>query len=197
MKNGFHSQKSIQPFIIDVKSLLLPKNSNSFPNWQIKIKFWSDDIMRNLLIPLSFLYGVFVFIRNLLYDMGLLPSKKFKIPVISVGNIVAGGTGKTPHIEYLIRLLSADYSTAVLSRGYKRNTEGFLLVTETSKTRETGDESKQIRNKFGNITVAVCESRVNGIKNLLNQNPDLNVILLDDAFQHRRLRAGLSILLME
>jgi len=150
-----------------------------------------------ILLPISLLYGLVVFIRNRFYDYGLKHSSKFDIPIICVGNITVGGTGKTPHVEYLINLLKSDFSIASLSRGYKRKTEGFILSTSESTDHEIGDEPRQIKKKFPEIHVAVDADRTNGIKQLLLHNPNINAILLDDAFQHRKVKPGLSILLVD
>ncbi len=148
-----------------------------------------------LLLPLSVIYGLSVMVRNKLFDLNLLPSKEFNIPVISVGNIRVGGTGKTPHIEYLVELLRKDYRVAVLSRGYKRKTRGFVLAGETTGPDQIGDEPCQIKQKFPEIFVAVDEKRSRGIHKLMLMIPGPDVILLDDAFQHRYVKPGLSILL--
>jgi tetraacyldisaccharide 4'-kinase len=151
--------------------------------------------IRKILKPLSVLYGEIVKARNKMYDKGILESTKFEIPTIVVGNLSVGGTGKSPQIEYLIRLLKDDYRVAVLSRGYKRNTKGFQLATKNSTAEQIGDEPMQFYKKFDNIIVAVDAKRVNGIQQLekLEQVPD--VILLDDAFQHRKVQGGFNILL--
>jgi len=143
------------------------------------------------------IYGFIVFIRNRLFDIGILPSTEFNLPVISVGNITAGGTGKTPVIEYLADLLKEEFNVAVLSRGYKRKTQGFILADEHSTPAETGDEPCQIKRKYPGIIVAVSRSRVQGIRKLLMLHPEIDVILLDDAFQHRYVKPGLSILLID
>ena len=135
--------------------------------------------------------------HNKLFDLQIKKSVQFELPVISVGNLTTGGTGKTPHTEYLLKLLSEKYHTGVLSRGYKRNTSGYFLVEENSTAGEAGDESLQIKRKFPHVTVAVCEERALGIPIMLLDNSQLAVILLDDAFQHRRVKPGLSILLTE
>ena len=153
--------------------------------------------MRFLLFPISLIYGIIIFLRNLLFDIKILPSKSFDIPVISVGNISVGGTGKTPHVEYLIKLLKKNNHLAVLSRGYRRNTKGYITATDFSSVKEIGDEPRQYKQKFDGIEVAVCECRKTGIKNLLKLFQDLSVILLDDAFQHRWVKPGLSILLTD
>lgn len=149
------------------------------------------------LLPLGLLYGTATAIRNLLFDTKILPSKKFNVPVISVGNLTTGGTGKTPHVEYLIRLLKKDYNIATVSRGYKRKTSGFVLGDSNSDYRQLGDEPAQFIRKFPDITVAVDESRVRGIKSILKIKPKTNLFLLDDAYQHRYVSAGLKILLSD
>jgi tetraacyldisaccharide 4'-kinase len=154
-------------------------------------------LLQVLLFPFSFCYGMVMMVRNLLFNTGILPSESFDIPVISVGNLSYGGTGKTPHIEYLIRLLSPVVPTAALSRGYGRKSKGFFLVSEKSDVKETGDESLQLAKKFDKITVAVDEKRVRGIRTLCEKHPGTGLILLDDAFQHRWVKPGLSILLTD
>lgn len=149
------------------------------------------------LLPLSFLFGMVVSTRNKLFDWGILPSESFDVPVICIGNLTVGGTGKTPHTEYLVSILSKKYKVAVLSRGYKRKTSGFVLANEKTGVREIGDEPFQIKNKFPESIVAVCESRRVGIRKLLEIHPEIDVVLLDDAFQHRYVKPGLSILLMD
>jgi tetraacyldisaccharide 4'-kinase len=143
------------------------------------------------------LYGLVIGIRNLLFDLGILPSTTFKLPVISIGNITVGGTGKTPHVEYLIRLLKEDYKIAVLSRGYKRKTKDFILASVRSKVADIGDEPLQIKLKFPNVHVAVERNRVKGVKILAESIPGLDAVILDDAFQHRYIHPGLSILLVD
>jgi len=154
-------------------------------------------ILSPILIPLSLLYGFIIYIRNRLFDYKILKSTEFNFPIITVGNITVGGTGKTPHIEFLIQLLKDEFKVATLSRGYKRKTKGFLLATEQSTANEVGDEPKQIKNKFPEVDVAVDANRVEGIKKLLLKKPELDVILLDDAYQHRKVQAGLNILLID
>jgi tetraacyldisaccharide 4'-kinase len=151
--------------------------------------------LRKILFPLALLYWCVTFLRNWLYDIGVLKSYSFDIPVITVGNLSVGGTGKTPQIEYLIRLLSDDYQIAVLSRGYKRKSKGFLLADETATAASIGDEPFQLHAKFPMVQVAVDVQRKNGIQQLLQAAKRPDVILLDDAFQHRKVKAGLSILL--
>lgn len=150
---------------------------------------------RKILYPFSLLYGLLVAARNKSYDTGLFKSFKFRTPTIIVGNLNLGGTGKSPQIEYLIDLLRKEYEVAVLSRGYKRKTKGFYLADKNTTAKQIGDEPMQFHNKFEEIKVAVDADRVNGINqlNLLKNKPQ--VILLDDAFQHRRVVAGLNILL--
>ncbi len=149
------------------------------------------------LLPLSWLYGLEVKLRNTMFDIGLLKSHAFHVPVISVGNITVGGTGKTPHTEYLIELLKKHFNVAVLSRGYKRKTHGFVLATADSTTRDIGDEPWQIKQKYPEVTVAVDPKRVRGINRLTEQNSSLDVVLLDDAFQHRYVKPGVNILLVD
>ncbi len=149
------------------------------------------------LLPLSYLFGVIVEVRNKMFDWGILKSESFDVPVICVGNLTVGGTGKTPHTEYLVSILQKKLNVAVLSRGYKRKTKGFLLADDKTGVREIGDEPYQIKQKFKQIIVAVDESRRHGINKLLEIHPEIDVILLDDAFQHRYVKPGLSILLMD
>jgi tetraacyldisaccharide 4'-kinase len=151
--------------------------------------------LRVLLSPLALLYGFAIFCRNLLFDIRLLPSKKYSIPIISVGNLRTGGTGKTPHVEYLISLLHDKYNIAVLSRGYKRKTNGYAEARPGSTTAEIGDEPLQMHQKFPDILVAVHGNRRKGIREILSGHPEINLIILDDAFQHRYVRPGLNLLL--
>ena len=155
--------------------------------------------IRRWLKPLSWFYGLGVDVRNTLFDMGVLPSVSYEIPIINVGNITVGGTGKTPTVEYLIQLLSGKYRVAVLSRGYKRKTKGYLLSSTTTTMEEIGDEPWQIKQKFPDVYVAVDADRRRGIERLLNDEAtkDVEVILLDDAFQHRYVKAGHNILLVD
>lgn len=150
-----------------------------------------------ILLPFSLLYGLAMEVRNLLFDLHVLPSRSFGKPVISVGNLSYGGTGKTPLIEYLIRLLSQDISLATLSRGYGRRSSGFILASMESDARHIGDEPMQFLKKYKQVKVAVDEKRSRGISLLLEKFPGLGVVLLDDAFQHRYVRPGLSILLTD
>ena len=155
--------------------------------------------IRRWLKPLSWFYGLGVDVRNTLFDMGVLPSVSYDIPIINVGNITVGGTGKTPTVEYLIQLLSGKYRVAVLSRGYKRKTKGYLLSSTTTTMEEIGDEPWQIKQKFPDVYVAVDADRRRGIERLMNDEAtkDVEVILLDDAFQHRYVKAGHNILLVD
>lgn len=151
------------------------------------------------LLPVSWTYGLGVWVRNEFFNYGLLHSQHYDIPVISVGNITVGGTGKTPHVEYLIHLLKERYKVAVLSRGYKRHTKGYVLANMQSTAHDIGDEPYQMKVKFPKITVAVDANRREGIQHLC-QDPvtrGVNVILLDDAYQHRYVRPSLNILLVD
>lgn len=151
------------------------------------------------LLPVSWTYGFGVWVRNEFFNHGLLHSSDFDVPVISVGNITVGGTGKTPHVEYLIRLLKERYKVAVLSRGYKRHTKGYVLANLQSTAHDIGDEPYQMKVKFPKITVAVDANRREGICRL-RQDPTtrgVNMILLDDAYQHRYVRPNLNILLVD
>ena len=154
-------------------------------------------LVKILLAPFSLLYGLGVSIRNALYRFGGLKPVEFSIPVISVGNISVGGTGKTPHIEYLIRLLKDYIQVATLSRGYNRKTKGFLEVLASNNAEEAGDEPLMFKRKFSDILVTVAESRTFGIPELLKIRPRTQVILLDDAFQHLSVKVGLNILLTD
>jgi tetraacyldisaccharide 4'-kinase len=152
-------------------------------------------LLRKILFPFAILYGLITAIRNWFYDKGFLKSHSFSVPVIAVGNLSVGGTGKTPKIEYLIRLLSPNYKIAVLSRGYKRKSSGFLLAEYSSTAESLGDEPFQLHQKFPTIQVAVDANRKNGIERLLALQNKPDIILLDDAFQHRKVKAGFYILL--
>ncbi len=152
-------------------------------------------ILRYLLFPFAVLYGWITSVRNFLYDSKILKSYSFDVPVIVVGNLSVGGTGKTPQIEYLIRLLSPNYKLATLSRGYKRKSKGFILANSNTTVEILGDEPFQIHQKFPQIQVAVDANRKNGIEQLLSSKLKPEVILLDDAFQHRQVKAGFYILL--
>ena len=151
--------------------------------------------LRWLLAPFSWLYGLGVYVRHSLYDEHILPSFSVSVPTIGIGNLAVGGTGKTPHTEWLVSQLMTRYRVAVLSRGYGRKTHGFLLADEHANAQTIGDEPMQIHRKFPDIPVAVCENRVRGVKQLMRQVPDIEVVILDDALQHRALRCGMYILL--
>ncbi|MGY4539337.1 tetraacyldisaccharide 4'-kinase [Mucilaginibacter sp. UYNi724] len=150
--------------------------------------------LRWLLLPFSLVYGLVVTIRNWFYDAGLFKSKQFDLPVICVGNLEVGGAGKSPMTEYLVRLLKSDYKLATLSRGYGRQTKRFVLADAKSTATQIGDEPSQFKHKFPDVTVAVCEDRVAGINKLKASH---NLVILDDAFQHRAVKPGLSILLFD
>lgn len=150
-----------------------------------------------MVLPLSWLYGSFTAMRNYFFDKGLTRSFKFDFPVITVGNLSTGGTGKTPHIEFIIRLLKGTYTTGVVSRGYGRRTKGFLMVDENSEALKVGDEPLQIKQNHPETNVAVGEERILAIPSLLHEAPDTQVILLDDAYQHRYVKAGVNILLSD
>ena len=151
--------------------------------------------MNYLLAPISWIYGFVVWLRNLLYDDHILHSTQVSIPTICVGNLAVGGTGKTPMSEYLISLLSSDYKVALLSRGYGRKTKGFRIANEHDTALTIGDEPMQIHQRFPDIPVAVCADRVKGVKRLQQLFPDLQCVILDDAYQHRSLTCGFYILL--
>ncbi len=150
-----------------------------------------------ILIPFAWLYSLVIWVRNTLYDNGFLNSTGFNIPLISVGNITVGGTGKTPHVEYLVELLGEEYRVATLSRGYRRKTRDFRISSCNSTAREIGDEPMQMKQRFPEVIVAVDRKRVHGVKMLMKQAPPVEVILLDDAYQHRSLKPGFSILLID
>ncbi len=154
-------------------------------------------LLRYLLLPFSLVYGAVIFLRNLLYDFGIFPVKEFKTGVISIGNLSVGGTGKTPMTEYLIRLLKDKFPVATLSRGYGRNTSGFLIAGKDATSFQIGDEPLQFKRKFPDTIISVDTNRKHGIKKLFSLHPELKAILMDDAFQHRRVKPGLSILLSD
>jgi tetraacyldisaccharide 4'-kinase len=155
----------------------------------IKINKW--------LLPLSWCYGVGVKLRNLLFETGALKSRSFQVPVISVGNITVGGTGKTPHVEYLVNVLKNFFKVAVLSRGYKRESKEFIIADADTPMRMIGDEPYQMKQKFANVTIAVDKNRCHGIEKLVENDSKLDVVLLDDAFQHRYVKPGINILLVD
>ena len=152
---------------------------------------------RYLLFPFSFLYSIIIWCRNWLFDKNIFKSASFNFPVICVGNLAVGGTGKTPMTEYLVSFLADKYKTATLSRGYKRKTKGFAIASNSSTANDIGDEPMQFHRKFPQITVAVGEERLVAIPQLLHERPDTQVIILDDAFQHRSVRAGYNIVLTD
>lgn len=155
-------------------------------------------IAKMVLLPCSKLYGGVTYMRNKFFDWKVLKEVGFDVPVITVGNIAVGGTGKTPHVEYLVGAFRRNRKVAVLSRGYRRNTNGFIIAGRTSTPRDIGDESYQIYHKFkGEVTVAVCEDRVFGIRELMRLDPGIEMIILDDAFQHRYVKPAVSIVITE
>lgn len=153
--------------------------------------------MRLLLFPFSLVLHLVLFFRHLFYDLGVLKSKAYNLPLIGVGNLSLGGTGKTPTVEYLVRLLSPEYRVAILSRGYKRKRKGAFILEKDTKADEAGDESRQYKLKFPDLQVAVAENRNKGMQLLLGLNPSPSVVLLDDVFQHRAIKPGLNILLTD
>lgn len=152
---------------------------------------------RYILFPFSIIYGSAIQLRNQLFDKKILRSATFDFPLISVGNLATGGTGKTPMVEYLVRMLNKKYRVATLSRGYKRKTKGFFIADENTEVFDIGDEPMQIHQKFPDVIVAVAEERVLGIPAVLNDRPQTQVIILDDAFQHRQVNACLNVLLSD
>lgn len=156
-------------------------------------------IFRSLVLwPISRLYGMGVALRNKMFDMDILSGREFDIPVVVVGNIVAGGTGKTPHTEHIVASLKDEFHIGVLSRGYRRRTKGFILATPDSHPDDIGDEPYQIYRRFSpSVVVAVCEDRVKGIEQMRRLHPELSLIVLDDAFQHRYVKPSLAVVLTE
>ncbi len=155
-------------------------------------------MLKILLFPFALLYGLVIHFRHFLFDLGLLPSKSFEVPVIGVGNLALGGTGKTPHTEYLVRLLKKDYRVAILSRGYMRKSKGFVLASRSSSFQDIGDEPLQYQRKFGKeVLVAVDKNRCHGVQRLLDLDPSPQTIILDDALQHRFIKPGLNLLLTD
>ena len=151
-----------------------------------------------LLTPLSWMYGSAVWMRNFAFNSGILKQEEFEVPVISIGNVTVGGTGKTPHVEYIVSRLCRKYEIAVLSRGYKRRTKGFVLANDNLSPVDLGDEPYQIYRKFRSmVTVAVCEDRRKGINTLLRINPDINLIIMDDAMQHRYVKPKVSVVMID
>lgn len=153
--------------------------------------------IRILLFPISLAYGATVWLRNRLYEKNLLQSTSFNLPIICIGNLSVGGTGKSTMVEYLAYMVKDVVPLAILSRGYKRKTTGYALANEKASALEIGDEPMQFHIKFPDVAVAVGEERIFAIPQLLHDRPDTKVILLDDAFQHRSVKAGLNILLTE
>ena len=147
--------------------------------------------------PLAFLYGLGIDLRHKFFDWGWLKSTEFDIPIVCVGNLTVGGTGKTPATEFLIERLSEEYNVAVLSRGFRRKSRGFVLAITGSSFRDVGDEPKQIKLKYPDVPVAVCEKRVEGIRKLREAHPEVNLVILDDGFQHRYVESWVNIVLMD
>ncbi len=154
-------------------------------------------ILNILLFPFSLIYGSILYLRNKFYDWNIFTSKEFDFPIISVGNLTLGGVGKTPHVEYLVRLLKENFKVAILSRGYKRGTKGFYLANESSSVSEIGDEPLQYKLKFTETVIAVDEKRVEGIIKIKENHPETNLVLLDDAYQHRAVKPGVNILVTD
>ena len=161
------------------------------------ILYYIFSVVRILLYPFAIIYGATVWLRNRMYDIKFFNSIEFNVPVITVGNLSTGGTGKTPHVEYLVRLLQYQYKVATMSRGYKRHTQGFLIADQQTNALRIGDEPMQYHMKYPELVVSVAEERMIGIPALLQQRPDVDVILLDDAYQHRSVKAGLTILITD
>ncbi len=152
---------------------------------------------RYFLLPLAIIYGIIIWIRNKLFDKNILKSAEFNFPLICVGNLATGGTGKTPMTEYIVEHLKRNFTVATLSRGYKRRTKGFAIANESTTALDIGDEPMQFHLKFRDITVAVGEERLIAIPQILHQRPETQIIVLDDAFQHRAVRAGFNIILTD
>ncbi|MGQ1787909.1 MULTISPECIES: tetraacyldisaccharide 4'-kinase [unclassified Saccharicrinis] len=150
-----------------------------------------------LLFPIALLYGLVIRVRNLMFNINILKSESFPLPVVSVGNITVGGTGKTPVTEFVIGILKEDYKIAFVSRGYKRETKGVVMASASSTAAEIGDEPKQILDKFADVKVTVAEKRAIGIKKLLDMDSPPDAIVLDDAYQHRYVKPGLNILIID
>ncbi len=161
-----------------------------FSNWFLKS-------FRILLLPFALLFGLIVVVRNWLYDKNILKSSSFGLPLICVGNLSTGGTGKSPMVEFLVRHLKGRYNAAILSRGYKRKTRGYALANETTTAIEIGDEPMQFYKKFPDVPIAIGEARLEAIPQLLHDRPGTELVILDDAFQHRAVKAGLNILLTD
>lgn len=163
----------------------------------MNFNFYLLKSFRILLFPFSLLYGLIVICRNYLFNKQILKSYSFNLPVINIGNLSVGGTGKSPMVEYLVKLLKNNYKVATLSRGYKRKTKGYVLANANTTALEIGDEPMQFHVKFPDVAVAVGEERIVAIPQLLHDHPETDVIILDDAFQHRSIHTSLSILLTE
>jgi tetraacyldisaccharide 4'-kinase len=161
------------------------------------ILYYSFSVVRVLLYPFALIYGGVVWLRNRLYDIKFFNAIEFTVPVITVGNLSTGGTGKTPHVEYLVRLLQYRFTPATMSRGYKRHTQGFLIADGQANALRIGDEPMQYHIKFPELVVSVAEERMTGIPALLQRRPDVDVIVLDDAYQHRSVKAGMNILITD
>ena len=168
-----------------------------FPELLITADMIQQFLVRILLAPFSLLYGLGVGLNNFFYRIGLLKSMSFNVPVVSVGNLSVGGAGKTPHIEYLVRSLREFIDVATLSRGYKRKTRGFQVVQPGLDALQVGDEPMQFKRKFPDVLVAVAEDRAFAIPQIMMEQPSTQLILLDDAFQHRAVQPGLNVLLTE
>ncbi len=153
--------------------------------------------VRILLFPFSVLYALVIWVRNTCYDKGIITSTSFNLPIICVGNLAVGGTGKSPMVEYLVKLLKDHFELAVLSRGYKRKTRGYALAEASSTALDIGDEPMEFHRKFPDVAVAVGEERIVAIPQLLHDRPNTEAIILDDAFQHRSVKAGLNLILTE
>jgi len=150
---------------------------------------------RILLFPFSLIYGVAIWLRNLLYDKKILRSTGFNLPIICIGNLSVGGTGKSPMVEWIVKFLHTNMEVAILSRGYKRRTKGYALAGATTTALDIGDEPMQFHQKFPDVSIAVGEERIVAIPQLLHDRPNTRVVILDDAFQHRAIKAGLNIVL--
>lgn len=155
--------------------------------------------IRNLLIPVSWIYGAATGVRNFMFDRGIIKSQEFPIPIICVGNLTVGGTGKTPHVEYILGIIGNKTETAVVSRGYRRKTKGMIIATPQSSADEIGDEPFQIKTRFSEVRLVADANRIEAIEYLLQKEikPAVNTIVLDDAFQHRYVKAGMNIMLSD
>lgn len=164
---------------------------------QKNILYYIFSIVRVLLYPFALIYGAIMWLRNRMYDAKFFTSIGFSLPVITIGNLSTGGTGKTPHVEYLIRLLQYRFVTATMSRGYKRHSQGFVLADAQSNALRIGDEPMQYHIKYPDLAVSVAEDRMLGIPALLQRRPNIEVIVMDDAYQHRSVKAGFNILITD